>query len=611
MAILKNTIINDSGFLKLPSGTAAQRPNYVVQKFTSVGTTNWTAPAGVTQVEVLVVGGGGGGVSGGGGGGGVIHNPRFRVNPGTSYTVTVGGGGSGGVANGGSGRANGGNSVFGELTAIGGGAGGTNDNANSANLGGSGGGGGATSTVQTNGGVNTAGQGNRGGTVTSAFFASPFPTAGGGGARGPGFSPIRSNTSGNGGPGSRILINGEYNFYGGGGGGSTWGNGVHGVGGVGGGGNGNYPNGSPGTANTGGGGGGGAGGGGGSGGAGGSGIVIVAYSTGATTGNIRHNSEENTIEYYTPLHQRGWTRITVPFYARTIITTGYTIGGYRDAVTWRNVNRTTASTDTTVDLGDRVSRSFNYKAGFCNKTIHWTFNSGNAHATASNLTTAFNMVTESSYTIPTNANGSFSRGHPGCVFREHYTGWLVGGGFSTIEKFDGATEVFVTYSGGSTGIASDNSGSGGGPWGMSHETYGIFYLNSSTAQNFSFFTETISARSGTTPGNSNQQKSIQSKLINCYAGNEGSYSGGNTYRRTNMITNVTTAAGIPKATTDCGEENMTLGQDWQYQIGQYNGFQNNLSAKFVYQTETSMQGAATMESKGVPGRSSATNGWRE
>jgi hypothetical protein len=64
----------------------------VVQRFTATGTTSWTAPSDVTQVEVLVVAGGAGGASGGGGAGGLIYNNSYPVTPGQTYTVTVGAG---------------------------------------------------------------------------------------------------------------------------------------------------------------------------------------------------------------------------------------------------------------------------------------------------------------------------------------------------------------------------------------------------------------------------------------------------------------------------------------------------------------------------------------
>jgi len=95
-----------------------------------------------TSVEVLVVAGGGGGgmdMGGGGGGGGVVYNSKYTVSKGDSITVTVGAGGWGAPA-GGTNRGdgvgpqpgshqftvsatNGGNSVFGNITALGGGFG--------------------------------------------------------------------------------------------------------------------------------------------------------------------------------------------------------------------------------------------------------------------------------------------------------------------------------------------------------------------------------------------------------------------------------------------------------------------------------------------------------
>lgn len=90
----------------------------VVQKFTVSNT--WTVPAGVTQVEALVVaGGGGGGAPGGSGGGagGLLYNSAITVTPGTAYNVLVGDGGIGGVYNSSPGG-KGGTSIFGGSTEL-------------------------------------------------------------------------------------------------------------------------------------------------------------------------------------------------------------------------------------------------------------------------------------------------------------------------------------------------------------------------------------------------------------------------------------------------------------------------------------------------------------
>ena len=87
-----------------------------------------------TYIDYLVVAGGGGGVDGGGGGGGaggLLTGTNLYIGAGT-YNITVGGGGSG--------AANGSNSIFSALTAVGGGRGGYGDGATAPASGGSDGG---------------------------------------------------------------------------------------------------------------------------------------------------------------------------------------------------------------------------------------------------------------------------------------------------------------------------------------------------------------------------------------------------------------------------------------------------------------------------------------
>lgn len=230
-----------------------------IETFTTIGSTTWTAPSGVSEVDYLVVGGGGGGGNGydtgggGGGAGGMVLTGTLSVSSGSSYTVTVGSGGSGGADT----RSNisgtsGGDSVFSSITALGGdlgnasrtvqiavGTGGSVQNSDiTASTGGDGGG---------NGGTAVGGSGGGGG------------GAGGAGSNG------TSGSGGSGGAGISSDISGTLATYGAGGAGAR--------------GNFNTTEGSNGTANTGNGGGGGGAasfnsGGGGN---GGSGIVIIKY----------------------------------------------------------------------------------------------------------------------------------------------------------------------------------------------------------------------------------------------------------------------------------------------------------------------------------------------
>jgi hypothetical protein len=332
--ILKNTTISGTGYLSLAGGSTSQRPTITttVVKWTNTGSqsysvlsgpvptlsnTTWTAPTGVTSIEVLVVAGGGSGGSqhgGGGGAGGLIYRSNYTVTPGSSYTVTVGAGGTVGAFS--SIGNNGSNSVFDSLTAIGGGAGG-GWGAGVSNRSGATGGSGGGASLLGNSGAGTSGQGFAGGNNTAgqnggetSYLGWPNGGAGGGGAGGIGTSiNYGMYSSGGGGPGLPFNITGTTVWYAGGGSGGSHSPRLPagpslGGGGAGGLGNNASPtgDGAPGTAGTG-------GGGGGSGsstaygGAGGSGVVIIRYSIIDTanvdpTGAIRYNSDLRDIEVW-------------------------------------------------------------------------------------------------------------------------------------------------------------------------------------------------------------------------------------------------------------------------------------------------------------------------
>jgi hypothetical protein len=176
-----------------PTITPTNTPLLIVQSFTSVGTTSWTAPSNVTTVEYLIVGGGGGAgngfdnAGGGGGGAGMVLSGTTSVTPGDSYTVTVGGGGTGGANE----RVNnpgtsGDNSVFGSITALGGGNGlgsRTGGSVGSAQIG--------STTAATGGSGSGGGFGGKGGGGALTSGSNNSGTTGGSGGNG-----LISNISG-------------------------------------------------------------------------------------------------------------------------------------------------------------------------------------------------------------------------------------------------------------------------------------------------------------------------------------------------------------------------------------------------------------------------------
>lgn len=249
------------------------------------------------NIEIIVVAGGGGGGSfgGGGGAGGLKYNAAFNIFVSGSYkeyVITIGEGGNGDPDVAGTGT-KGGDTTFGtDITATGGGGGGSRigsvpwTGVNGA-TGGSGGGGSCSEQVGgggTGGAADPGGEGYAGGNVSGG--TGYWGSAGGGGAGELGHNGV-TTTGGNGGAGlstySSMLsvvsagenIGGTY-WIAGGGGGASYSSGIAGIAGEGGGGAGSKTGvGVAGTANTGG------GGGGGtylySGGKGGSGIVIIRY----------------------------------------------------------------------------------------------------------------------------------------------------------------------------------------------------------------------------------------------------------------------------------------------------------------------------------------------
>ena len=213
---------------------------YVVEKFTTVGSCDWTVPAGVTEVEVLVVGGGGqanehGG--GGGGAGGVLEQTVTNLS--SAMTVVVGSGGAGGGLIGGSGLrgTNGSNSSFGSVVASGGGGGGSYFASPGGPPGDGGSGGGAANSNVADhrvGGVGTVGQGFDGGDVTSSGTFGRHAAGGGGATEAGGSETVTAGVSsgaGDGGDGLTSAITGVSTTYGGGGGGGGYAGGTGGQGG--------------------------------------------------------------------------------------------------------------------------------------------------------------------------------------------------------------------------------------------------------------------------------------------------------------------------------------------------------------------------------------------
>lgn len=323
----------------------------------------------------------------------------------------------------------------------------------------------------------------------------------------------------------------------------------------------------------------------------------------------------------------------VPFLYRKIITHGYVNGGYANSVAWRNVNSLNHSTDTTTNHGDLMQFAGNYMGGAHGKDIAFIFGTNGSGNEAVGATTAntscYNMRTNAGYARTTSMNTPGNVGNGLGLMDCDEDGfarysWISGGNSTAqIYKFDLVTEISLAAI--STSFPQEPSEAAGGS-GMMHETFGYWWISTAPTTTgklkFTYATETQSVPS-ITPGQHSNQKGISSKLGVGYAGNEGTYLGGNFLRKTSFPTEtVVSTASIAKPVQNSGEENFDMGQDHQYMIGMYNGAQLNTAWRFNYATDSGYQGGASMQPTGtqsgtgssagvaIPGRSSAAVSWK-
>ena len=309
----------------------------------------------------------------------------------------------------------------------------------------------------------------------------------------------------------------------------------------------------------------------------------------------------------------GWERISqqsnfgqTAYKYRSIINYSYLAGGYKSSSPWRNVHKTINATDQTSHLGELLDYPASYTSGACSRFIFfvWSVNTSGAFmgpaSVNSTYTSAINMWNDTNYTHNAKFDLANSRSDLGTLFKEQTYAYVFAGGTTTMEIFDLINETVLTRT-----LSSSDSGDGASAFSDEHYGYG---WGSFGGFKFNFATE--SQTSSTMWGAHGQQKGISSKVGKGYAGNEGSYAGGYNLRRWSNQTD-TNLGNVAKPHPNCGEENFTMGQDWQYMLGNYDGAQNNTSWKFNYSTDTGTVNPSGLAPGVNAGTSSGHCGWRD
>ena len=328
----------------------------------------------------------------------------------------------------------------------------------------------------------------------------------------------------------------------------------------------------------------------------------------------------------------------LPFLFRQIITTGYVAAGYRNTVTWRNVNSISFATDVSSNHGDLLQSGSSYMAAAHNRNKMFVFStnvSGTQGWGAFTNTSCFNMrnnttLTKTAAMDTPNAVGHSQQLHQtdldGNNTMAYYTG---ANGSNVIRRFNTVTETSDNAYGLSTSYPNLAAASwtGEGSTGLQDELFGVWF-NGTSRLRFTFATETQASVSASY-GASSQQRGTMTKLGFGYAGNEGSYNNGFNFRKTNLITDAQVSV-MAKPIGDSGEENFIMGQSHTLMLGMYGApgpTQSNRSWRWNYATDSGFEGGASMQPTGtatgvgvggsnhpestIQGRSSASMAYRD
>ena len=303
---------------------------------------------------------------------------------------------------------------------------------------------------------------------------------------------------------------------------------------------------------------------------------------------------------------------------RSLITHGYISGGYKGSQPWRSMNKTWHNNDTTMYTGEQVDRA----AAYCDGTwsdfngyIHGTVNSyaGNSsHTSSYNLHTGIcrnqgdgrfsqysygyegdNPRTVMGYNVTGGWQMNAGRNDCGCATaQKEQAGYITGGGSSTTNKLHFATEIMYNTS---------NSGDSGdfvAGCGMESRSY-FSWRNSS--QKYIQHSNDSWSNQGFAGNNRGWCKALPTKWGHFYIGTDDNV--------TTPLRKVKGSDGSAISNYNrsraAGEENMEMGQDWGYKLGDFNGQQNNHTEKWDYSTDSITTMGFACRPKGHYGQSSA------
>lgn len=304
------------------------------------------------------------------------------------------------------------------------------------------------------------------------------------------------------------------------------------------------------------------------------------------------------------------------FKYRSVFTHGFLCGGYRGSNPWRTVNQTYHATDITICRGDQLDRAAAYVDGNYSDYNGYIYGGSNTWGGNSPHTSSINLHTGTARTpgsAPDYGHGDGYNTTPdsigaswdvwatindgGAVTGQTVQrGYVTGGGdlgSSSWCRLNFASELMSRIPGGHAN--NDVSKTEG-------ELRGYAFGDTSNSRYVEFATESTGTWSTSNLTGDGWKKSLSTKWNIGYHGN-----GNNVTSNWLKFTHNTGAfiSTFTQSDVASGEENMQMGQDWGYCLGNYGtGYQNNRTWKLFHATDSQTIMGFKTEPKGHQGQSS-------
>ena len=280
---------------------------------------------------------------------------------------------------------------------------------------------------------------------------------------------------------------------------------------------------------------------------------------------------------------------TVLYASAFTITRGYTMAGYKDATSYRNVNRLEHSTLTQTDKGNLLSLGDGYCAGAQNLSMYgYVFTTADSWDGTSASVSKINMNNDSN----ANTTGVQTARNRATLMKRDFTyAFVYGAGSSQPDRFNLSTDSSALISNGNPeGNVNNPAGGHGAEYGWTKKSNGY---------QFPWANESFIGWNSP-PSTDGTNKTISARGNFSYWNTGGGYRTSSPWSKRNSTTGVALASiGKP----DCGEESLHTGMTAGYMVGMYNGAQNNQGGIMNYSNDT-FAFNNTVNSVGTPGRAS-------